>query len=643
MGEDLKQIIIDLNKFLNKNLSLISFKALTPTDLLQLLSDVLSKITETPRINIIDENIEQSTMRILSILKILKYQTNKDFSLFRQRLSKGDQDTICGIFQWLFKNIDIAQKRAYLSRFLIKIEVPAEYLQDAETSALYERYLELVEEFKIVHKEREAGIKGNEAAAELKSDLRAMEKERQVLVDRIEKIKSKTTSQVHLLQIAQELRLEKDRDHELILQRMQENKAIESLQLSLQKAEQKLQTLQKTDVELTPQTLQQRLQEEVMILMAIYNEKMSKELSALKLRINALNNVVNTPYIGPDDIIKLRQQLDVLVREIQTLAESKITENGSEKITPFRQQAAAIAGIKRTTLDKLEKNENDLAELTIKLENKRAKTKHLAEDSMPKGEDLKRYVARLKTKSGMYKRCRAELTELRAEGGILSRTDIILENKLSDSKTMDAINMMNYEYNIPDHFNESNASDINLQLTRNLLTLKSKLSSLLNDLKPLRQKNYDVDDKYERAKRSYDSIASSTQNAISNLINEVESTRKLIEENTQEMTELQKKIAKMKKIQKNIQDEVRSYANPNGEKSLQDKLNESIISEEKKYKLLKDKEKSLKELLKQSVSQTHQWTSLISIFKSKIENFAENKRRDGIVLRKDGTETLILE
>ncbi|CAG5095593.1 Similar to Ift81: Intraflagellar transport protein 81 homolog (Rattus norvegicus) [Cotesia congregata] len=519
MGEDLKQIIIDLNKFLNKNLSLISFKALTPTDLLQLLSDVLSKITETPRINIIDENIEQSTMRILSILKILKYQTNKDFSLFRQRLSKGDQDTICGILQWLFKNIDIAQKRAYLSRFLIKIEVPAEYLQDAETSALYERYLELVEEFKIVHKEREAGIKGNEAAAELKSDLRAMEKERQ--------------------------------------------------------------------------SLQQRLQEEVMILMAIYNEKMSKELSALKLRVNALNNVVNTPYIGPDDIIKLRQQLDVLVREIQTLAESKITENGSEKITPFRQQAAAIAGIKRTTLDKLEKNENDLAEFTIKLENKRAKTKHLAEDSMPKGEDLKRYVARLKTKSGMYKRCRAELAELRAEGGILSRTDIILENQLN--------------------------------------------------LKPLRQKNYDVDDKYERAKRSYDSIASSTQNAISNLINEVESTRKLIEENAQEMTELQKKIAKMKKIQQNIQDEVRSYANPNGEKSLQDKLNESIISEEKKYKLLKDKEKSLKELLKQSVSQTHQWTSLISIFKSKIENFAENKRRDGIVLRKDGTETLILE
>lgn len=52
---------------------------------------------------------------------------------------------------------------------------------------------------------------------------------------------------------------------------------------------------------------------------------------------------------------------------------------------------------------------------------------------------------------------------------------------------------------------------------------------LFEDLKPLRQKNYDVEDKYERAKRSYDSIASSTQNAISNLMNDVEITRKLIE------------------------------------------------------------------------------------------------------------------
>ncbi|XP_053596425.1 intraflagellar transport protein 81 homolog [Microplitis demolitor] len=641
MGEDLKQIITELNKLLNKNFSLISFKALSSVDLLQLLSDLLSKITETPKINIIEENVEQSTIRILSILKILKYQTNKDFSLFRQRLMKGDQDTIYSILQWLITNIDIACKRAYLSRFLIKIEVPAEYLQESETSALYERYLELVEEFKIVHKEREAGIKGNEAAAELKSDLRAMEKERQVLVDRIEKIKSKTTSQAHLLKIAQELRIEKDRDHELILQRMQENKAIESLQLSLQKAEQKLETLKKIDVELTPQSLQQRLQEEVMILTAIYNEKMAKELSALKLHVNALNNVTKTPYIGPDDIIKLRQQLDVLIREIKTLAENKVTENGSDKITPFRQQAAAIAGIKRNTLDKLEKNENDLAELSIKLENKRAKTKHLTEDSIPKGEDLKRYVARLKTKSGIYKRCRAELAELRAEGGILSRTNIILESKLTDSKTIDTINMMNYEYNIPDNFNESNARDINLQLTRNLLTLKSKLSSLLNDLKPLRQKNYDVEDKYERAKRSYDSIASSTQNAISNLMNDVEITRKLIENNTQEIKELEGKILKMKKIQKNIQNEF--YSNPGNEKSLQEKLSESIIAEEKKYKLLKEKENTLKELVKQSVSQTHQWTNLIAIFKSKIDNYAENKRRDGIVLRKDGTETLILE
>lgn len=55
-----------------------------------------------------------------------------------------------------------------------------EYMGDADTAALYDRYLGLVEEFKMVHREREAGRKGGEAAAELKADLKAMEKEREV-------------------------------------------------------------------------------------------------------------------------------------------------------------------------------------------------------------------------------------------------------------------------------------------------------------------------------------------------------------------------------------------------------------------------------------------------------------------------------
>lgn len=87
----------------------------------------------------------------------------------------------------------------------------------------------------MIHKEREAGKKGGEAAAELKSDLKDMEKEREVILDRIERIKSRAESNLHLLNAAHELRVERDRDHELSLQRVQEKEAISSLQVNLKK------------------------------------------------------------------------------------------------------------------------------------------------------------------------------------------------------------------------------------------------------------------------------------------------------------------------------------------------------------------------------------------------------------------------
>lgn len=76
--------------------------------------------------------------------------------------------------------MDIARQRAYLARFLVKVhkkclnkvdaslhlyfallqvEIPPEHLGDSELTGLYEQYVRLVEEFKIIHREREAGKK----------------------------------------------------------------------------------------------------------------------------------------------------------------------------------------------------------------------------------------------------------------------------------------------------------------------------------------------------------------------------------------------------------------------------------------------------------------------------------------------------
>ena len=99
-------------------------------------------------------------------------------------------------------------------------------------------------------------------------------------------------------------------------------------------------------------------------------------------------------------------------------------------MAPFRQQAAAIANIKHNVLDKLEKTESTLKDLESKLEEKREKVKVLAQETAPQGEELKRYVARLKTRSTLYKQCKAELSGLKAENGVLRRTLEILEHQV---------------------------------------------------------------------------------------------------------------------------------------------------------------------------------------------------------------------
>lgn len=80
-------------------------------------------------------------------------------------------------------------------RIFFQVDIPQEYLADPETITLYERYLSLVEEFKMVHKEREAGKKGGEAAAELKADLKAMEKEREVSIKKLNEIRTRVKLQ----------------------------------------------------------------------------------------------------------------------------------------------------------------------------------------------------------------------------------------------------------------------------------------------------------------------------------------------------------------------------------------------------------------------------------------------------------------
>ena len=55
---------------------------------------------------------------------------------FRQGIVQGDKHVIHPILEWLLKRMPDLKDRAYLARFLVKVDIPAEFLNDDKISDL---------------------------------------------------------------------------------------------------------------------------------------------------------------------------------------------------------------------------------------------------------------------------------------------------------------------------------------------------------------------------------------------------------------------------------------------------------------------------------------------------------------------------
>jgi len=58
---------------------------------------------------------------------------------FRQNLVSGDKSVVFPILQWLLEKVPEHKERAYLGRYLSKIDVPTEFLSDPEIAEQHER------------------------------------------------------------------------------------------------------------------------------------------------------------------------------------------------------------------------------------------------------------------------------------------------------------------------------------------------------------------------------------------------------------------------------------------------------------------------------------------------------------------------
>ncbi|VDP90584.1 unnamed protein product [Echinostoma caproni] len=161
MSETIRFITQKLNaEPFNKSFNLISFDSIESIQLLQLVNDRSRQIKRLT---------------------------------FRKGLVTGDKLVLYPILEWLLQRIPELKKRAYLAKFLVKIQVPDMFMQDDEISALYQQYESLMDTFKEAHKKVESLKTGGLSTAEVKRDIVAMQDEKDQLHKRVDRMKKKVS------------------------------------------------------------------------------------------------------------------------------------------------------------------------------------------------------------------------------------------------------------------------------------------------------------------------------------------------------------------------------------------------------------------------------------------------------------------
>lgn len=195
MNDQVKFIVEKLNKEpFKKTLNFINFDNLQGNNLLQILNDVFSEIDPKQKVDIRDEGPEQTAVRMFNLLKVLKYRPPDDnINAFRNGLVTGDKVHIHPILKWSLEKLAELKKRAYLARFLVKVDISADFLSDPNVSDLNAQYENLMAEFKETHKNYDHLMTTQHTTADLKVEIEKMEEEKEQIVKRLERVKKRVT------------------------------------------------------------------------------------------------------------------------------------------------------------------------------------------------------------------------------------------------------------------------------------------------------------------------------------------------------------------------------------------------------------------------------------------------------------------
>ncbi|XP_049907135.1 intraflagellar transport protein 81 homolog [Epinephelus moara] len=676
MSEQLKFIVEQLNKDpFKKNFNLITFDSLEPMQLLQNLNDVLAEIDPKQAIDIREETPEHTIKRMCALLGMLKYKppgNHSDVSSFRQGLVTASKPVVHPILHWLLQRVPELKKRAYLARFLVKLEVPAEFLQDDLINETFQKYEELVEDFKTNHKDCELLRTSGFSTAEIRRDISAMEEEKDQLIKRVERLKRRVESvsnHQRMLEQARQLRVEKEREESLTHQKQEQKNQLFQAEQRLQRSQQQLKDLRQAAADANPESLMKRLEEEIKINSYMVSEKLPKELEGMRRTAQYLQKIAAEPAMGQADLQELEDKIKEVDSQINHLIEKRMMRNDpmDDKLTLYRQQASIIFRRKESKAEELQEAREELAaaERELRLRSSQAQSSDGGE--VIRGDELKRLVVKLRSKGTVYKKKRQEIAELKAEYGVLQRTEEILKQRhetvqqklqiveaekgisgYSDTQEeLERVSAIKSELDEKKGRTLDGMSEMVKKLNSMIGEKRSALAPIIKELRSLRQRCQELSQEYEEKKAQYESCTAGLESNRSKLEQEVKTLR---EETAQDENRYHYINSMSEIIEMQIQratEEMKAYVSSDPQerkKAIREVYMKNISEQELLGKKLREKQKMVRESHSANMEQMKMWRDLEQLMECKRQCFirAQSQASIGQVIQEGGEDRLVL-
>ena len=537
---DISQIVSLMNQYLGTSYSLVEFDGFSGIALLQKLNDVFTELQPEHKMEVQQEmthnNGSAATLHRMTtfLYSILNYRLPPSLKPnFDANFASGEKQVLYPIIHWVLSHMQLNRKRVYLAKYLIPVDVPEDLrASDDGVKEVYTQYKQLIEEFiqahRNVEKMKENATDPQHAGKVIKSSEQEMETLKQRITTTREKLKGLPNSEA-LFKAAQVLRQEQEQQMKNTEQLDQQAVALHSAEMKLNGSEQTLKELRR-DAGCTADEMIKKIQEDIKMFEILCREKLPIDIEAKQRQLHAVHAAMHEQ----EDLATLQHETALVEKKVIELRKHKeemMKDKDTHQLHLFRQQASLTAQRKAGFHGELEKIKDEIMKVKGEISAKEDDLSKMSNEKIPKGEDFVKYVNSLRENYSNYKRMGTELGDLRAEYGVLQRTEELLMQKVDKKEYQ---NICSTEAEIDKIKGQQVAIDgqkaeqleklacIVQEFVSDIKVHRAKLAPQILELRNTRQKAEVVESAYQSKKESYELEQSKLEGETGKLQEEVD-------------------------------------------------------------------------------------------------------------------------